>query len=162
MSEKVVLVLCDHTRVKGEIDRFDPEANLILLHEMDSNGQVFRIRDIDSQAVLAIFFVRDLVVWRSYRVSRNQPITTYPNGLSGLPVGLKTVWGERLEGRILALDSSRQWFRFHLSASERSPNIRYVVLSRRGIREILRDESVRSRSFEQAAGVVAGDDTRME
>lgn len=161
MSEKAVLVLSDHTRVNGEVDRFDPGANLVLLRELDGNGKVSRIRDIDSQSILAIFFVRDLAVWRSYRLSRNQPITADPNERSGLQVRLETVWGERLEGRIVALDSDRQWLRFYPSRSERSPNIRYVVLSRRAIREILHRESASLPSSDRAR-IVARHETGLE
>lgn len=137
-EEKVVLVLDDDTRLKGIVDRFDPARSRFDLREVDLTGHQVERHDIDMQAVLVAFVVRDLAVWRSQPLSEEDlPAAEEdpaPPLESGEAVRVTLRWGETMEGVIPENDPRRPWFWFYpFAASSRAGNVERVYLTRRGV-----------------------------
>jgi len=135
VKQKVVVVFDDGTRLKGLVDGFRPERARFVLREVDLGGQVVRTHDVDVHQVLAAFFVHDLALWQdspiqpSARRDRREP-----SAPAGRPVRVTFVWGETLEGKVVAQDARRRWLVIEpLGESERSANLDRIFVTRRAI-----------------------------
>ena len=135
-EDKVVLVLDDDTRLKGVVDRFDPNRARIDLREVDLTGHQVQRHDVDMKEVLVAFVVRDLAVWRSQPLSEEDILPTDdPVPMeSGEAVRVTLRWGETMEGVIPDHDPRRPWFWFFpFASSSRAGNVERVYLTRRGV-----------------------------
>jgi small nuclear ribonucleoprotein (snRNP)-like protein len=140
-EDKVVLVLDDDTRLKGVVDRFDPNRARIDLREVDLTGHQIERHDVDMKEILVAFVVRDLAVWRSQPLSEDElpPAAegSAPPMESGDAVRVTLRWGETMEGVIPDHDPRRPWFWFYpFAASSRAGNVERVYLTRRGVGRI--------------------------
>jgi small nuclear ribonucleoprotein (snRNP)-like protein len=137
-DDKVVLVLDDDTRLKGIVDRFDPNRSRIDLREVDLTGHQVERHDVDMKEILVAFVVRDLAVWRSKPLTEEdlppEPEQEPPPMESGDAVRVTLRWGETMEGVIPDHDPRRPWFWFYpFTASSRSGNVERVYITRRGV-----------------------------
>ena len=137
-EDKVVLVLDDDSRLKGIVDRFDPERARIDLREVDLTGHQVERHDVDMKEVLVAFIVRDLAVWRSKPLTEEDlpppPEGAAPAMESGDAVRVTLRWGETMEGVIPDHDPRRPWFWFYpFVDSSRSGNVERVYITRRGV-----------------------------
>jgi hypothetical protein len=137
-EDKVVLVLDDDTRLKGVVDRFDPNRARFDLREVDLTGHQIERHDVDMKEVLVAFIVRDLAVWRSNPLSAEDlpPLSedAVPPMESGDAVRVTLRWGETMEGVIPDHDPRRPWFWFYpFTGSSRAGNVERVYLTRRGV-----------------------------
>lgn len=137
-EDKVVLVLDDDTRLKGVVDRFDPNRSRFDLREVDLTGHQVERHDVDMKEVLVAFVVRDLAVWRSQPLSE-EDLPPVEEGAprsteSGEAVRVTLRWGETMEGVIPDHDTRRPWFWFYPFAdSSRAGNVERVYITRRGV-----------------------------
>lgn len=137
-EDKVVLVLDDDTRLKGVVDRFDPQRARIDLREVDLTGHQVERHDVDMKEVLVAFIVRDLAVWRSKPLTE-EDVPAAPEGAapameSGDAVRVTLRWGETMEGVIPDHDPRRPWFWFYpFVDSSRAGNVERVYITRRGV-----------------------------
>jgi hypothetical protein len=137
-EDKVVLVLDDDSRLKGIVDRFDPERARIDLREVDLTGHQVERHDVDMKEILVAFIVRDLAVWRSKPLTAEDlpptPEGAAPAMESGDAVRVTLRWGETMEGVIPDHDPRRPWFWFYpFVDSSRSGNVERVYITRRGV-----------------------------
>jgi small nuclear ribonucleoprotein (snRNP)-like protein len=137
-GDKVVVVLDDDTRLKGIVERFDPNRARFNLREVDITGHQVERHDVDMKEVLVAFVVRDLAMWRSSPLSREDlppPAEgATPAMESGEAVRVTLRWGETMEGLIPDHDPRRPWFWFYpFASSNRAGNVERVYLTRRGV-----------------------------
>lgn len=132
--QKVVVVLDDGSRLKGLVDGFRPERARFVLREVDLGGQVVRTHDVDVHQVLAAFFVHDLALWQDQPVRPARRDRRDPEAPTGRPVRVTFVWGETLEGKVMAQDARRRWLLIEpLGGSGRSANLDRIFVTRRAI-----------------------------
>lgn len=135
-----MVVLSDGTRHKGMIDGFRPDRTSLRLQEVDHGGSMIEIHDIDMFDVQAVFFVRSLSLFRSYRLDEEvAPAAPSPHDASGTRLRVQFVWGEVLDGVTYGPVKGRTGFFLYPSGSlGRASNIERVYVSRRAVTKIER------------------------
>lgn len=136
----VVVVLSDGTRHKGMIDGFRPEKTSLRLQEVDHGGSMIEIHDIDMFDVQAVFFVRSLSLFRTYRLDEQvAPAAASPHKVQGTRLRVQFVWGEILDGVAYgSLKGRTGFFLFPSGSLGRASNIERVYVSRRAVTKIER------------------------
>lgn len=135
-----MVVLSDGTRHKGMIDGFRPERTSLRLQEVDHGGSMIEIHDIDMFDVQAVFFVRSLSLFRTYRLDEQvAPAAAPPHEGRGTRLRVQFVWGEILDGVTYGSLKGRAGFFLYPSGSlGRASNIERVYVSRRAVTKIER------------------------
>ena len=131
-NEKVVVLLNNGTRCKGTIDSFDPKNRTLLVKETGIGGSVVAIRDLDMRAVHTIFFVHDLALMRTRRLT-SQTAQRVPPKLpqNGRMLRVTFLSGEVIDGMSYDYEPSAE--DFFLSPNgplNRAYNIERVYISR--------------------------------
>lgn len=135
----VVFVLDDGTRVKGVLESFEPTSvHRVSVREVDAQGGLIRIHDIDVQSILAAFFVRDLAIWNSGDPAlESEADRAIPEPLpDGQRVTLTMVWGEQIRGDIRLHDARGIWYEFFTIDPNRIGNLKRALVSRRAIARV--------------------------
>ncbi len=63
------MLLSNGTRCKGTTDSFDPKNRTLLVKEIDVEGRLIAVHDLDMQSVHVVFFVHDLALTRTSRLT---------------------------------------------------------------------------------------------
>jgi len=138
MTEKVVLVLDDETRIKGHVESFDPHASLVKVREVDGTGLFVEMHHVAPQEVLVAFFVRDLAIWGDAQIEPDAPPPGRPDSRS--PDERRVVvtfpWGEKFQGLIRPRDASNLWYCLRPFETGRASNIRHALVARRAVARI--------------------------
>ena len=133
--KRAVFVLEDGTRVKGLVEGFDPSSmRSICVREVDAQDKLIQIHDIDVLSILAAFFVEDLAMFETEAsTSATESDESAPPRPGSERVNLTMVWGERIRGDLLPLDSRGLWYEFFTIDPQRAANLKRALVSRRAI-----------------------------
>lgn len=157
----VVVYLNDGTRRKGVTEAFDPRKSILLVQEIDVAGHVVAIHDVDMPSVRAVFFVRDLALMRTSRLSARdgdpQPVHEPRPGARLVRVSL--VWGELVDGYTYDYDPKGRGFNLYPAGPlSRAHNILRIWVSNKAATRVeVRESYGMVPGPEPASEVPAGD-----
>jgi len=126
------VLLNNGTRCKGTTDSFDPKNRTLLVKEIDVEGRLIAVHDLDMQSVHVVFFVHDLALMRTSRLTSESAPSVPPKlPQHGKMLRVMLLSGEVIDGMSYDYEPrAKDFFLFPNGPLNRAYNIEKAYISR--------------------------------